>query len=74
MFHKESFDVCDGYDVSLKGWEDYDLQIRMGLKGYLGKRTPKLLFMYFHHKSDGTVSTEENNNQQELYNKIIKKN
>jgi glycosyltransferase involved in cell wall biosynthesis len=74
MFHKEAFDVCDGYDVTLKGWEDYDLWIRMGLKGYLGKRIPKPLFTYFHHESDGTVSTEANNNQQELYNKIINKN
>jgi GT2 family glycosyltransferase len=74
MFHKEAFDVCDGYDVTLKGWEDYDLWIRMGLKGYSGKRIPKPLFTYFHHESDGTVSTEANNNQLELYNKIINKN
>ena len=74
MFHKEAFDVCDGYDVTLKGWEDYDLWIRMGLKGYSGKRIPKPLFTYFHHESDGTVSTEANNNQQELYNKIMNKN
>jgi hypothetical protein len=46
----------------------------MGLKGYLGKRIPKPLFMYFHHESDGTVSTEANNNQQGLYNKIMNKN
>jgi glycosyltransferase involved in cell wall biosynthesis len=74
MFHRESFDVCDGYDITLKGWEDYDLWIRMGLKGYSGKRIPKPLFTYFHHESDGTVSTEANNNQQELYNKIMNKN
>jgi glycosyltransferase involved in cell wall biosynthesis len=74
MFHRESFEVCDGYDVTLKGWEDYDLWIRMGLKGYSGKRIPKPLFTYFHHESDGTVSTEANNNQQELYNKIMNKN
>ena len=74
MFHRESFDVCDGYDVTLKGWEDYDLWIRMGLNGYSGKRIPKPLFTYFHHESDGTVSTEANNNQQELYNKIMNKN
>ena len=74
MFHREVFESCGGYDVSLKGWEDYDLWIRMGLKGYSGKRIPKPLFTYFHHESDGTVSTEANNNQQELYNKIISKN
>jgi glycosyltransferase involved in cell wall biosynthesis len=74
MFHKEAFDICNGYDESLKGWEDYDLWIRMGINGYSGKRIPKPLFIYFHHESDGTVSTEANNNQQELYNKIMNKN
>lgn len=74
MFHKKAFEICGGYDVSLKGWEDYDLWIRMGINGYSGKRIPKPLFMYFHHESDGTVSTEANNNQQELYNKIMNKN
>ena len=74
MFHKKAFDDCEGYDNSLKGWEDYDLWIRMGQKGYIGKRIPKPLFIYYHHENDGTVSTEANKNQQELYNKIINKN
>ena len=74
MFHKKAFDDCEGYDDSLKGWEDYDLWIRMGQKGYIGKRIPKPLFIYYHHENDGTVSTEANKNQQELYNKIINKN
>jgi glycosyltransferase involved in cell wall biosynthesis len=74
MFHKKAFDESNGYDENLKGWEDYDLWIRMGQKGYIGKRIPKPLFIYFHHESDGTVSTSANQNQQELYNKIINKN
>jgi glycosyltransferase involved in cell wall biosynthesis len=74
MFHREAFELCDGYDVSLKGWEDYDLWIRMGLKGYSGKRIPKPLFTYFHHESDGTVSSEANINQIELHQKILNKN
>jgi len=74
MFHREAFDSCGGYDTNLFGWEDYDLWIRMGLKGYSGKRIPKPLFVYFHHEKDGTVSTLANQNQQELYNKIINKN
>jgi len=74
MFTKEAFDECDGYDSELKGWEDYDLWIRMALRGYIGKRIPKPLFTYFHHEKDGTVSTEANVNQQELYNKIMLKN
>jgi len=74
MFSRESFEKCGGYDESLKGWEDYDLWIRMGINGYIGKRIPKPLFVYFHHENDGTVSTEANKNQQELYNKIMNKN
>jgi glycosyltransferase involved in cell wall biosynthesis len=74
MFHKKAFDEVGGYDEELKGWEDYDLWMRMAKKGYKGKRIPKTLFTYFHHEKDGTVSTEANLNQQELYNKIITKN
>jgi glycosyltransferase involved in cell wall biosynthesis len=74
MFHKEAFNQCGGYDETMKGWEDYDLWIRMAKNGYIGKRIPKTLFSYFHHENDGTVSTEANKNQQELYNKIMEKN
>jgi glycosyltransferase involved in cell wall biosynthesis len=74
MFHRKAFDEVGGYDEELKGWEDYDLWIRMAKKGYEGKRIPKFLFTYFHHEKDGTVSTEANTNQQELYDKIMKKN
>ena len=74
MFHRQAFDICNGYDSELKGWEDYDLWIRMGLNGYVGKKIPKPLFVYFHHENDGTVSTDANKNQIELYNKIINKN
>jgi len=74
MFHRESFDICNGYDTNLFGWEDYDLWVRMALSGFSGKRIPKPLFIYFHHEKDGTVSTVANQNQQELYNKIINKN
>jgi len=74
MFHREAFDKCDGYDTTLFGWEDYDLWIRMGKNGYRGQRIPKPLFVYFHHEKDGTVSTTANQNQSELYNKIMEKN
>lgn len=74
MFHRTAFDICNGYDSELKGWEDYDLWIRMGLNGYVGKKIPKPLFIYFHHENDGTVSTDANKNQIELYKKIINKN
>jgi len=74
MFSKDSFNKCGGYDENLKGWEDYDLWIRMGLNGYVGKKIQEPLFYYFHHENDGTVSTEANKNPQELYNKIMIKN
>ena len=74
MFHREAFDVCNGFDETLKGWEDYDFWIRMGLNGYVGKRIQKPMFIYFHHESTGTVSTEANKNIRELHHKIISKN
>jgi glycosyltransferase involved in cell wall biosynthesis len=74
MFHREAFNKCGGYDITLKGWEDYDLWIRMGINGYVGKRIPKPLFIYFHHEIDGTVSSEANVNQIELHQKILNKN
>jgi len=74
MFHRESFEKVNGYDESLKGWEDYDMWLRMMKEGYRGVRIPKPLFVYFHHEKDGTVSTEANKNHQELYTKIITKN
>jgi glycosyltransferase involved in cell wall biosynthesis len=74
MFSREAFDTCGGYDEEMKGWEDYDLWIRMMKNGYIGKRIPKPLFVYFHHEKDGTVSTEANKNKTELYNHIMTKN
>lgn len=74
MFHRESFEKVNGYDENLNGWEDYDMWLRMMKIGYVGKRIPKPLFVYFHHEKDGTVSTNANKNHVELYQKIITKN
>ena len=74
MFHRESFEKVNGYDEEMFGWEDYDMWIRMMKEGYVGKRIPKPLFVYFHHEKDGTVSTEANKNHMELYQRIITKN
>ena len=74
MFSRVAFDKCGGYDENLKGWEDYDLWIRMAINGFVGKKISKPLFYYFHHEKDGTVSTEANKNQEELHYKIINKN
>ena len=74
MFHREAFIKVNGYDEEMFGWEDYDMWIRMMKEGYVGKRIPKPLFIYFHHEKDGTVSTEANKNHVELYQRIINKN
>tara|TARA_B100001094_G_scaffold58842_1_gene54330 strand:- start:22338 stop:23774 length:1437 start_codon:yes stop_codon:yes gene_type:complete len=74
MFSREAFDSINGYDEELKGWEDYDMWLRMMQKGYVGKRIPKPLFVYFHHESEGTVSTIANKDTQSLHEKILLKN
>jgi len=74
MFSREAFDSVNGFDESLKGWEDYDFWLRMMQKGYVGQRIPKPLFVYFHHEKDGTVSTIANQNMSELHKKILTKN
>ena len=74
MFHKQAFYDAGKYDTELIGWEDYDLWLRMALNGYEGKRIPRALFNYFHHESDGTISTIANKDQIYLYKKIINKN
>lgn len=74
MFSKQSFLDVNGFDEDLKGWEDYDFWLRLAINGYVGKRIKKPLFIYFHHEKDGTISTEANKNQFELYNAIMEKN
>ena len=74
LFSRKAFDAVGGFDESLKGWEDYDLWIRMMKNGYVGKRIPRPLFVYIHHESDGTVSTHANQNMQELRDRIMTKN
>ena len=74
MFSREAFDSINGYDEELKGWEDYDMWLRMMQEGYVGKRIPNPLFIYFHHESEGTVSTIANQDTKSLHEKILIKN
>lgn len=74
LYSREAYDYVGGYDTNLQGWEDYDFWIRMSKEGYEGKHIPKGLFVYFHHEKDGTVSTNVNRNQQQLYDTIMNKN
>ena len=43
-------------------------------EGYVGKRIPNPLFIYFHHESEGTVSTIANQDTKSLHEKILIKN
>lgn len=74
MFSRDAYNSTNGYDETMNGWEDYDLWVQMMVNGYVGKRIPKPMFIYFHHEKDGTISTEANKNPQELFNYIMNKN
>jgi GT2 family glycosyltransferase len=74
IFHRVAFEKINGYDESLKGWEDYDFWLRMMNEGYVGKRIPKDLFVYYHHEDDGSINSFVEKNKHESYQKIIRKN
>lgn len=74
MFSREAFDLSGGYDEKLKGWEDYDLWLRMMQKGYVGKRIPKFLFAYVTEKRNTAISTIANKDSKHLHMRILLKN
>ncbi len=50
LIRRVAFDSVGGYDEGNWGYyEDWDLWIRMGEKGWYGKRVPEPLFFYRHH-------------------------
>ncbi len=75
MYSRQAFESTQGYDTQMKGWVDYDLWVQMMDAGFVGKRIPKGLFIYFHHESEGkgSVSTEARTKMGELHQTIIKK-
>lgn len=76
MFHRKAFDEIGGYlpNKDIEGWEDYEMWVRMGKAGYVGKRIKKPLFMYFHHEKDGTLSSAVQHRLTDLYNRIMEMN
>ena len=73
VYSREAYETVGGYDTTLQGWEDYHFWLKMMKKEYTGKHINKGLFIYFHHEKDGSVSTDANKNQQELYKTIMEK-
>jgi len=55
LFKKEAFGQVGGFQVDY-GMEDYDLWLRMALKGHKGKRTPGYLYHYRAHECNRTLS------------------
>jgi len=57
LIRKSSFDDVGGYDTNnFNYWEDYELWINLGSKGYYGKHIPEKLFYYRIHKESGMQS------------------
>ena len=57
LFKKEAFDNVGGFQVDY-GMEDYDLWLRMALKGHKGQRTPGYLYHYRAHDSNRTLGVD----------------
>ena len=57
LIRKKDFDVVGGYDINnFNYWEDYELWISMGARGYYAKHIPEKLFFYRMHPESGTQS------------------
>jgi glycosyltransferase involved in cell wall biosynthesis len=75
MYSREAYNSIEGYNTEMKGWVDYDLWVQMMDAGFIGKRIPKGLFIYFHHESEGkgSVSTSARQNMGELHKTVLER-
>ena len=75
MYSREAYNSIEGYSTEMKGWVDYDLWVQMMDAGFIGKRIPKGLFIYFHHESEGkgSVSTSARQNMGELHKTVLER-
>ena len=75
MYSREAYESIEGYNTEMKGWVDYDLWVQMMDAGFIGKRIPKGLFIYFHHESEGkgSVSTSARQNMGELHKTVLER-
>lgn len=71
LFRKSAWEKVNGYDETMKGWEDYDIWWRMGNKGYKGIRIPYALFNYRHIRP--SMIQDISGTEQNLYNYIMSK-
>lgn len=73
MYSREAYESIEGYNTEMKGWVDYDLWVQMMDAGFIGKRIPKGLFIYFHHESEGkgSVSTSARQNMKQLHKTVL---
>lgn len=46
LIPKRWFDEVGGFDDSLASWEDWDLFVKLAVKGFCGSRIPEPLFIY----------------------------
>lgn len=71
MFRKECWEKVSGYDVNMKGYEDWDLWISIVECGYKWKLIPENLFLYRSLQNIETLKSREVHN--DLCEKILLK-
>ena len=71
---KKNWQITGGYDENMRsGYEDWDLNIRLGSEKIYGMRLPSPLFHY-HISNDGMLLSKSSKFHSQIWNYIMRKN
>ena len=72
LFRREAYFDCGGYDLNNRNYfEDYQLYIKYGRRGWYGKHLAEPLF-YYRVRPDSSMQTERTKQMHQVYNAYIK--
>jgi GT2 family glycosyltransferase len=50
VFRRDAWQAVDGFDPSMRGYEDWEFWIRLGKSGFRGRQIPEVLLNYRRHE------------------------